>query len=141
VQRFKQVHSYYPLHESYHVPGVLEAARRHFTSYQFHREPMPHKGKSHNKHRGRAKRHYDSPDSFIERVHGSTCSHKKKRRPHSEYETLARTRTRTLTRTQARIQTRAVRRARTLAPRGTRPSTFTSNKIALIQVTRQGQGG
>jgi hypothetical protein len=82
AERFEMVYPHHPVHEPFPVQGVLDAARRHFTSNHFFRPAKLQKGKSHNKHRGHAKRRHDTPDAFIQRTYGGTHSHKK-RRSHS----------------------------------------------------------
>jgi hypothetical protein len=85
AQRFRQVHPLHPARDPFPLQGVLEAARYHFSSDQFHPQPVHSKKKSRDKHRSHAKHDYDGPDDFIQRTYGSTGtrSHKKKRRSRS----------------------------------------------------------
>jgi len=79
ADRFEKVYLHHPVHEPYHIQGVLDAARRHFTSNQFHRRAKSQKGKTQGKHRSHSKRQYDTPDAFIQRTYGDARSCKKKR--------------------------------------------------------------
>jgi hypothetical protein len=86
AERFEMVYPHHPVHEPFPVQGVLDAARRHFTPYHFYRRAKLQKGKSHDKHRGHAKRHHDTPDAFIQRTYGGTHSHEKRRSHSAEAE-------------------------------------------------------
>jgi hypothetical protein len=79
AERFETVYPHHPVHEPFPVQGVLEAARRHFTSNQFYRRDKSQKVKTHIKHRSHAKRHHDTPDAFIQRICGGTHSLRRRR--------------------------------------------------------------
>ena len=80
AERFEKVFPHHPVHEPFPTQGVLEAARRHFTSNHFHRRAKSQSGKSHDKDGGHSRRRHDNPDAFIQRTYGSSHSH---RRQHS----------------------------------------------------------
>ena len=83
AERFEKVFPHHPVHEPFPTQGVLEAARRHFTSNHFHRRAKSQSGKSHDNHGSHSKRCHDNPDAFIQRTYSSSHSH---RRQHSHAE-------------------------------------------------------
>jgi integrase-like protein/reverse transcriptase-like protein/aspartyl protease len=81
AERFEKVHPHHPVREPYHVEGILDAARRHFTSDHFHQRGKSLKGKAHDKQHSRSKRHHDTPDAFIQRTYGVYRSFRRRRSP------------------------------------------------------------
>lgn len=70
AKRLEVVFPHHPVHEPFAVEGVLNAARRYFSSNQFYRAK--------SKKKSDRSKHYDSPDAFIQRVYGSTRPHKRR---------------------------------------------------------------
>ena len=78
AERFTQVNPHHPVHEAFPAQDILDAARCHFTSNQFHRTKAQ-KAKKRDKHHGNPKHHRDGPDAFIQRMYGDNRSRKKRR--------------------------------------------------------------
>ena len=78
AERYTQVNPHHPVHEAFPAQDILDAARRHFTSNQFHRTKAQ-KAKKRDKHHGHSKQHRDGPDAFIQHMYGDNRSRKKRR--------------------------------------------------------------
>lgn len=76
AEHFIQVNLHHLVHEPFPVKGILDTARRHFTSNHFH-QTKAQKEKKRNKHHGHSKHHREGLDAFLQRMYGDNHSRKK----------------------------------------------------------------